>query len=132
VTLATTRTAIASAITAGCTGWRALDYVPSQINPPQMIVDFEVNPQITFGDMSTAKREHPLIIQAFVPRDSDRASQLKLDVLRDPTDATSLWQVLAASAVGDYAQVTHCGACEVTTVAGVEYLMLTFQGDVIL
>lgn len=132
MSLSDTRATIAAALMASCTGWRALDYVPDQIHPPLMIVDFEVGDQLTFGPVGTTGHEYAFTVLAFAQRDAERAGQAKLDKLRDPTDATSLWQVMPSSAVGDYARVTNAGKVQVATSAGVEYLTVEFSLEVVI
>lgn len=132
MSLADTRTDIATAIEAGCDDWRCVDYIPDQINPPVIIVDFTVGGPLTFGATGDVPHEYGFTAKAFVNRDSERAGQLKLDKLRDPTDATSLWQVLEDSDVGDYARVTSASDTLLSDVAGASYLLINFEIEVVL
>lgn len=134
MSLADDRHDLAEALSAGCTGWRAFDYIPDQINPPVLLVDFEVGPQITFGAVGEAKHNYTLKVKALAQRDDSRSAQAQLDKLRDPTEPTSLWQVVEASTVGDYLQVTRASETQMVDAPGdsTSYLMIEFDVEAVI
>lgn len=131
MTLTSTRTALAAAITAGCTGWRCPDFIPDQINPPVILLDFEVGDQLVMGDTGTVPHSYAFKAWAYVQRDSERAGQLLLDQLRDPTDTASLWQVVEGSTVGNYVTVSHASVVQEVTVASGTFLMVEFDMEMV-
>lgn len=112
---------------------RADTYLTDQVNPPNAFFDFEVNAQLTYAQGPNACLLHVNVIDA---RDSERAAQVRLDELRDPTNAHSLRVVLENGAnwdsTVDYCRFLSASRVNVVTIANVEYLSVDFVFEVVI
>lgn len=131
-TPAQVRAAIAAAITTN-SAFRGTAYLADQINPPEIQVDYEITYNLVMGN--SPKATYPFVFQAFVPRDSERSSQILLDNLRDPNSDTSLSVVLegdsALAALVDYIDFSHASRIQSVDIAGGQYLMVEFNAEVV-
>lgn len=114
-------------------GLRATDYITDEITPPQAMFDYAIEPHLVFARGADVYRFN---IKVFLNRSSDTASQKYLDLIRDPTTSGGLIQTVEGdanlAAVVDYARVTGVGEIQIANVAGVEYLMIEAQVEVVL
>lgn len=131
-TFADVRQALADAV--ATTGLRCLPYPLDDLPVPCAYVDrAEFDPRFVF---SQAKASRNLIVQVLLPRDSERAGQIKLDAYCELSGSTS---ILAAIQDGnnwpdnlvDSASVTSIGDPGVVNVGGVDYLTTVFSVEVI-
>lgn len=112
---------------------KADTYLTDQVNPPNAFFDFEVNAQVTFASGPNACILH---VQVLDQRDSERSGQIRLDELRDPTNTHSLRAVLENGAnwdaTVDYCRFLSASQVQVVTIAGVEYLAVDWQFEVVI
>lgn len=138
MSLTDARESIATAL-ATIPNLRATTYLTDQINPPPgggfAMIEFGQIDDLVFGG---TKNRYPLNIKVFAPRSSERVSQMFFDTVRDPHAVTGIKPVLEANAgvlaACDYLYVNHPDNPSVVAIGspGVEYLMLEFEGEVVL
>ncbi len=113
---------------------RADAYLSGVVNPPHAFFDFEVNAQLVFG--SSSPNACVLHVQVLDQKDSERASQIRLDELRDPTNTHSLRQVLENGsnwdATVDYCRFLSASRVGHTNVGGVDFLSVDFEFEVVI
>lgn len=136
MSVATVRAAMGTAlrtITSGDIALRVTDYLTDQVTPPHAMFDCEIEPDLSFGRGADVYR---FTIWVFVDRTPEVAAQKYIDLLRDPTTSTGLKQTLETdatlAAAVDYVRVTRIGKVEIAPVAGVEYLMVPFDVEVVI
>lgn len=131
MTIATVRSAMATALRT-ISGLRASEYLTEQVKTPHAMIDFEVEPDLTFGRGADVYRFQ---VTVFSDRAAERASQVFLDTLRDPQATDGIKYVLehdaTLAAQVDYCRVTRIGKTEIIPVSGVEYLAVTFDAEVV-
>lgn len=135
MTIAAIRTALASAVTAGCNNLRATGLVPDNSNSQQAVV---YRKQIDYTvDFNNGSRYH-FTITVYAPRTAERSSQLFLDALCEPSGTGSLPAAIENSAAfkaaipGGYVDVQTASEIQVVTVGdGIEYLTVDFDVEVV-
>lgn len=128
--------AIREALSAACDtidGLRGAPLVADAVSTNQAVVIREqIDYDLTFG---RSKDSYNFKIIVYAPRTAERASQLFLDNLCEPTGATSLKTVIegdsGVAAVCDYAEVKTAGPVGVVTVGAIEYLAVEFGLEVV-
>lgn len=129
--IADVRAAFAEALNS-IDGLRASEYITDQITPPHAMFDYTVEPDLTFGRGADVYR---FTISVFAARTAERASQIFLDLLRDPASDSGVKRTIedhpAVAAVVDYARVTSIGAVGISE-ANNELLVVEFQVEVVL
>ncbi len=113
-------------------GLRATPLVTDQIATNQaVVVRGEIDYDLVF---SGAKQVYNIKIVVYANRTAERASQLFLDNLCEPTGATSLKRAIESNAgvaaVCDYADVKTASAVGVATVGTTDYLTVEFTLEV--
>lgn len=111
---------------------RADTYLTDQVNTPNAFFDFEIGEQLTFSNASP--NAFTMHIQVVDARDSERASQIRLDELRDPTNTHGLRAVLELGSNWDisidYCRFRSASRLQVVSIANVEYLAIDFEFEV--
>jgi len=114
-------------------GLRCTPYKTGQINPPQAMIDYEVNYDLTFGRGGDT---YAFKIVVFDQITSERSAQIRLDLWRDGSDASSVKSVVEAdtglAAVCDYARVTSASDIRLSSIGGVDYLSVEFSVEVVM
>lgn len=131
MTVAAARTALAAAVDT-ISGLRCPDgYIRGKVNPPEAMIDYEVNYDLTFARGADS---YLFKIKVFDELTSERAAQARLDTWRDGNDTASIKYVIENYSTGayDYARVVSATDITVATVAGVDYLMVSFDVEVVL
>lgn len=131
MTIAQVRTALANAVD-GMTGLRATAYIVDSVATPQAVVSLNaIDYDLVMGRGADI---YNYTVRVYTQRSSDRAAQLLLDTLREPTGATSLKTVVEAdsslAALIDYVRVTNASEVQTTTVGAVDYLFVEFTLEV--
>lgn len=132
VTIADVRDGLATALET-IDGWRAGAYVGDMINPPCFKVARPAfDPRMVFGG---AKATHTFRVHAYTSRGATEANEKALDALCELSGSGC---VIAAVQTGtnwpitvDYAQVTQVGEVGLAEIAGVEYLTVPFDIEVV-
>jgi hypothetical protein len=131
LTIEEVRIAIADAC-ATIPGWRASPYRRDQVSPPEIQV--ERGPIIYDVAMGREADEFHYTIVAYVQRDSDRAAQVLMQNLCEPSGSGSLKTVLEADesvrALVDYIRVTNASEDKAQTVGLVDYLVVEFEVEI--
>lgn len=106
-------------------------YMSDQVNPPEALIDYEVNGAITFNRGAV---EHLFHVMLFHGRTSERAAQKFYDRHRDPQDASSLWRAIEDHDYthAHYARVTNASQVQAIQVGSTQYLMVDFTVEVVL
>jgi hypothetical protein len=132
MSIATVRTNMATALRT-ISGLRASEYLTETVNPPHAMLDYEVEPDLTFARGADVYR---FTVTVFANRSSSEASQKLLDLYRDPTSSSGVKYVLendaTLAAVVDYVRVTRIGKVELVPVGSVEYLAVNFDAEVVI
>ena len=131
-TIAAVRQALSDAVDS-ISGLRCAPYMPDQINPPQAVIwDTGVDYDLVMGRGGDVWN---FTVNVYVNRTAERAAQVLLDTLREPTGATSLKTVVEAdaglAAVVDYARVRSATPVQVVQVGTVDYLLTEFLVEVV-
>ena len=128
MTIAQVRTALAAAVD-GIAGVRATPYVTDAVATPQAIVvvdeiDYE---QIFEGGLAT----YSYRVIVYAQRSSERAAQILLDTLREPTGSTSIRAVIEADtgvkALVSWVVVRSVSADQIAKVGDIDYLAAEWQ-----
>lgn len=132
VVTADVRMALASAITAG-TGLQCDPYVMDHVNAPcVMLGRNEMDPRFVF---SATKNSFNFRVTLFVSRQSEVAAQQAIDLYADPLSASGIRQAIENSALWtvsvDYAQVNKIGPVREIESAGVIYMSVDFDVEVV-
>jgi len=114
-------------------GWRAGPYLGDQVNPPCFkIARPAFDPRMVFGG---SKASHTFRVHAYASRGATDTHERLLDELCELSGTGS---VIAAVQDGtnwpvtvDYAQVTQVGEVGISEIAGVEYLVVNFDIEVV-
>lgn len=131
MSVATARTALAAAVDS-ISNIRCPDgYIRGRITPPEAMIDYVVAYDLTFArgaDSYTFK------VKVFDTMTDERSAQARMDAWRDGNDTGSIKYAIEnyATAAYDYARVTDASDISVATVAGVDYLMIEFDVEVVL
>lgn len=108
-------------------------YIVEGIRAPHAMVDYQVAYDLTFARGSDA---YEFVVMVFAQRSSAEQSQKLLDRLRDPSDASSVKQVLEGdaglAALVDYVRVAAVDRPQVVTVGNADYLMVSFNCEVVI
>jgi len=132
MSIATVRSAMATALRT-IDGLRASEYITEQVSTPQAMFDYEVEPDLTFARGGDVYRFTVLVA---CERSPERASQVYLDLLRDPSSSTAVKYVLENNATlaaqVDYARVTRIGRVDPRVIGATEYLCCDFDVEVVL
>lgn len=118
------------------TGLRCAPYMPDQINPgaggQAVVWDTGVDYDMVMG---RGGDEWNFTVNVYVGRTAERAAQILLDTLREPSGATSLKTVVEAdsglAAVVDYVRVRSASPIQLATVGGIDYLMVEFVTEIV-
>jgi len=131
LTIEEVRTAISDAC-ATIPGWRASPYRRDQVSAPELQV--ERGPILYDVAMGREADEYHYTVVAYVQRDSDRAAQIMLQELCEPSGHGSLKTVLEAddsiAALVDYIRVTNASEDKGATVGLVDYLVVEFGVEI--
>lgn len=104
-----------------------------QVNPPEAMIDFEVDYDLTFARGADVYR---FFVMVFDQRKSERAAQLRLRGWRDGSSTSSLKYVIendtGVAAQCDYTRVVTASRPTVVTVGTVDYLMIELSLEVVL
>lgn len=131
--LADVRAALAEAVQTG-SGLRCYPYLMDTINAPCAFVERRaMDPRMVFGQ---SKAIYPLQVRVFLPRDSERQSQIDLDELADVQGGER--SLIAAVQDGDnwpdnlvdYVEVVRVNDTALVDVGGVTYITTAFDLEV--
>lgn len=132
MSLETYREALAAAV-GSIEGLRCTPYLTDQVNPPQAMIDLEVNYDLTFARGADVLN---VFVMVFDQRKSERSAQKRIDEWRDGGSTTSIKYVVendtGLAAECDYTRVVSAGRPTVVTVGAVDYLMIEFQMEAVL
>jgi len=131
LTIEDVRIAIADAC-ATITGWRASPYVRDQVSAPELQV--ARGPIVYDVAMGREADEYHYTITAYVQRDSERAGQMALQKLCEPSGTGSLKTVLEADtalrALVDFVRVTNASEDRNATIGLIDYLVVDFEVEI--
>lgn len=128
------RSALADALN-GMPGLRCGDpYMTDQVNPPQAMIDIDdIAYDLTFARGADV---YQFTVLVFDQRTSVRATQRRFDTWRDGTDPKSVKHVVendsGVAAECDYTRIVSVSAPTSVSVGNVDYMLLEFQGEVVL
>ena len=132
MTVASFRTAFATALRT-VTDLKASEYITDKVTTPQAMFDLEIEPDLTFGRGADVYRVTGWVLASRTP---DRASQVWLDLVRDPNNTDGLKYSIendsTLAAACDYARVTRIGRIQPTSHEGIEYLGFDFDTEVVI
>lgn len=109
-------------------------YMTDQVNPPQAMIDHEVNYDLTFARGADV---HTFHVMVFDLRTSERATQIRFDTLMDGSLTTTSIKFVVENNAGvaaecDYARVLSATRPQVATIGVVDYLLVDFTLEVVL
>jgi hypothetical protein len=137
MSIADLRSALATAVGTIPTGsgklLRSSDLILDSVNPPQAVV---FRNDITYDlDLGDDGSTYSFIVKVYAGRVSERAAQILLDALCEPSGAGSLKAVVegnvALRALCDWVVVQAAGAVKVTTVGENLYLTVDFIVEIV-
>lgn len=132
MSVATVREKMATALRT-ITDLKASEYITESINPPMAMFDYRVNPDLTFARGADV---YTFTVRVFAARTPERASQVFLDLIRDPSTAGGVKRTLEdnadLAAVVDYVHVTEISEVEPVTVGNADYLSVRFTAEVVI
>jgi hypothetical protein len=129
LTIATVRSALAGAL-GGITGLRATAYPIDQVNPPHAM---ELRRRLEYDvAQQTGVYDGVFVVRVFHSRTAEKAAQVFLDDLCEPTGALSVKATLEDSDVWTAAGVSYVNVKaaeeqELVIVGDVEYLAVDFE-----
>lgn len=107
-------------------------YLLEGVNPPEAMIDYEVNDRIAFGSASV---DFGFVVILFAGRTSTDAAQKFFDLHRDPQNTASVWRAIEDadySTTGHYARVTACSRIQPVKVGDGDYLAVEFTVEAVL
>ena len=129
-TIAQVRDALADVVSA--TGLPALAYLSDTVNTPcAHVYPKAMDPRLVF---SQAKAEYPFGVIVYTNRTEPHEAQTMLDLCRELTGAQSILQAVQGEwtvGVVDYCTVTRISEVETVEVAGVSYLIVEFDLEIV-
>lgn len=137
MTIATTRSALATALRTIDGLTNVSEYLQDQIKPPHAMLDLSVTPHFAFDQGGSPLSTYSFKVYVYANRTADESSQKFLDKMRDPEDSGSVFRVLMdnATLASTCPYVTVTGGSE-TQVSGsgtnAEYLLVVFDVEVVL
>lgn len=131
MTIEAVRTAIADAC-ATIPGWRAQPYARDQVAAPELQV---ARGRIVYDAVMGAQGdEYHYTVTAFIQRDNERAAQMWLQNLCEPTGDTSLKYVLEHDTriadVVDYIRVSDASEDRQVVIGQISYMTADFEVEV--
>lgn len=108
------------------------EYIVEGVRPPHAMVDCEIDYDLTFARGSDA---YTFVVMVYAQRSNAEQSQKLLDAYRDPTDSKSIKTTLEGNAtlaaLIDYVRVTRVGRPELATIGNADYIVITFECEVV-
>lgn len=132
MSVADAREALAAAVDS-IAGLRCPDgYIRNSVNAPEAMIDYSVEYDLVFARGADS---YTFNIKVFDKMTDERSAQIRFDRLRDGNDTGSIKYAVEnySTAAYDYARVTASpDPISVATVGGVDYLMISFDVEVVL
>jgi hypothetical protein len=109
------------------------EYIVEGVRPPHAMVDCEIEYDLTFA---RGAHQYTFVVMLFTQRSNPEQSQLSLDELRDPENTGGIKQILEGdttlAGLVDYVRVTRVDRPQIATVGNADYLLVTFEVEVVL
>lgn len=115
----------------GVEGLSCSEFLKDGVNPPDVLVDYELGPAVSFAHGAYQYTFHAGIVYG---RHDPTSAQLEADRHKDPQDTTGLFRVLCDRAwtSADYVLPTGATGLQQVTISGTDYLLVDFTLEVVL